>query len=277
MAFYHPDRICHLYQRAEFKQAADMADEHMAAHPDDGFQEMNVFLRDEVFEELRQAGVEEGELETIDINADWFDRHEIDFTDCGRQIYDISNRPDAIAIPFDVNDLVGDFNFTDACFYVHWGPEAGLSSPHPGVTVEGFYVNLVRPAKRPAFYSLQLACWFEDPRGREALPLAQVYRRYARGHLFTLDFGETFASSWYATGEAGLWRDHLNPGIRAAISALHFLSSERFKETSFGLTDDDDEIFEMLSEFGTNQEVTDACVGLMVERGVSFVHRCSDA
>lgn len=276
MATYHPDRLSHLFLRPEFLEAAEVASDHELKHPQDGFVEMNQVLGEEVAAELQAAGVTDDELETIDINADWFEHHEWKFSECGRHVYDLTGRLDALQFPFDEAALVPPSAMPQISLYIHWGAVAGILSPHHGIAVEGCYIDYGRPRGHLEHYTFQFACQFADPRGREALPLAQEYRRYARGFMANFDVGDPFASELRALANIkDSWGPYRMPAIKAAVSALHFLMAGGFKKAEVGLSEPDDELIERLVDLRPGDEAkTQECQELMRERGVSLVHRC---
>jgi hypothetical protein len=93
----------------------------------------------------------------------------------------------------------------------------------------------------PAYYMVDAVCEFADPRGRERLPLAQTYRRYARGYGLVLScegdgsFEEAIAWSVTETQKDGftLWRDHVEAVGLACLSAIHHVAVGAASRTLF--------------------------------------------
>lgn len=278
---YHPDRLIHLFHRPDYAEAfeshADLIDEAggipLGSAPFD-------FLREDFRAELRSAGVGEVEIELVEENVEFLEGNLGRYTSSGRNIFDVSQSKEALSFPVDMTTVPKDLNLPIDDFYIHWGRERALASPHAGITVEGVYVSTARVrSPDPDFYTFDVVCEFVDPRGREELPLAQTIRRAARGFSFSLEPGvDTYASVLRNAGYGNeamwsVWRDHADPAMRVALSALHFLIAKGFVADESQLSEPDDELHEMFEVATKNDSLQEACFDLMMERGISVVHK----
>lgn len=251
---YHPLRARRFFARDQFDAAQQWIDH---VRKTDAKRASLMSLSDavmmDVIEELETAGVERVELEAIKNGAQATEAELQFFMRHGSIVFDISQRTKrAFGFPVDLNQPIDDWKLPAESFYLHWGREAGLTSPFAGVVVEGCYVTQARGklGERECIM-INAVCTFEDPQRADGLPLAQEFRRFARQVDFLFSDGgrtvsDQMAEQLESSDMSQLWNPLAPEILAACLSALAFVRSEIKPDGPFIVGCDDPDLEEAI-------------------------------
>lgn len=161
------------------------------------------------------------EGQSLESAVEGFARH-------GSNIFDVSPLVEMFRQTSVDEIAVADLQLPFKEFYLHFGEEAGIPSPHESVVVEGCYVDL-NEIPGDEHIMLDFVCSFPGAEQMEAIPPLDRFLRFARGYACMLPLRETipeaiaFASDRSWCESAPWWRNYLAEPMRAAINALCYL------------------------------------------------------